>query len=95
MINQQQSTEEKFNKAVEKVGLTNEEKQNLDKLITTTPAPEEKKNLMELLLEKPELIKKLIENYKKKQEIIATQDKDAWQKLLKEEEKELEELAKE
>ena len=86
--------QESFNQAVDKVGLSKDEKQDLDKLIIAVPGPVERENLMELLLEKPDLIKKLVENFRKKQEIIATQDKDAWKKLLKEEEKELEELAK-
>lgn len=85
--------QESFNQAVDKVGLSKDEKQDLDKLMIAVPGPVERENLMELLLEKPDLIKKLVENFRKKQEIIATQDKDAWKKLLKEEEKELEELA--
>ena len=51
--------------------------------------------IYKLLTEKPHMVKKVVENFRRKQDIIAKQDKQAWQELLKEEEKELEALAKE
>ena len=73
--------------------LSTSERVDLYEILFSLPE-QEKPDTYEYLVEHPEMINKIVENFKKKKEIIAKQDKPAWQKLLKEEEKELEAVAK-
>ncbi|PIR07432.1 hypothetical protein COY65_00290 [Candidatus Jorgensenbacteria bacterium CG_4_10_14_0_8_um_filter_39_13] len=81
-----------FQKAIAKAGLSEKDRKDLDELISAVPGPDEREGIIKLLVERPKLISKLIENFQKKKEIIASQDKEAWQKLLEEEKGELEKL---
>jgi len=81
-----------FQKVIAKAGLSEKDRKDLDELISAVPGPDEREGIIELLVERPKLISKLIENFQKKKEIIASQDKEAWQKLLEEEKGELEKL---
>ena len=91
MPNQQQSIEDKFNSIIEKIGY--KDVKDINKLFVIL-SDEEKKDLMEFLVENPNSVKSLIENFRKKKDIIAKQDKKAWEKLLNEEKKELEALSR-
>ena len=64
-------------------------------MILTSLPNEDENQTFDLIIEKPDIIYKIVENYNKKKEIVKNCDKQAWQELLKEEEKELEALAKE
>lgn len=54
-----------------------------------------REDTLDCIIPNPDTIQKILKNYKEKKEVVNAQDQKGWQKLLKEEEKELEKLAKE
>ncbi len=87
-------TIEKFKKVIRDSKLSDAEKVDFYELFVSLP-PYLMRETVKNVLKQPDSIYKIVENFRKKQEIIANQDKDGWQELLKEEEKELGKLAKE
>lgn len=73
--------------------LSTSERVALYEILISLP-DQEKVDTYDYILKHPEIINKIVENYNKKKEIIKKQDKKAWEKLLKKEEKELEKVAK-
>lgn len=53
---------------------------------------ENREEVLDTIIQKPEILRDLINNYQKKLKIIKDKDKLAWRELLKEEGQELEEL---
>lgn len=83
---------DQIKKIINESNLANEDKINLYLILTSLPS-DFKEETFDFIIEKPKVIYQVAENYKKKKEIIRKQDKQAWQELLKEEEKMLESMA--
>jgi hypothetical protein len=77
---------------VAKTSLSEEEKKGYSQFIISSNE-KSRRELGEVLRDKPELLTQLVENYKKKKAVADADDKDAYKKLVEEEIKQLEELA--
>lgn len=72
-----------------KEGPLSEEDQNNLLMIFSVAADEELETTVKLLIESPDLIEMINKNYKEKGKAIASKDSDQWQKIVKNEEAEL------
>lgn len=71
-----------------------QEEQNNLLVFFSLATDEELETTIKLFMEDPTLIEKINRNYKEKQEAVKTKDSEKWQKIIEEEEKDLQEMQK-